>query len=139
MSKKNPILIVEDDPDDRELIGEALKDSEILNPLKFFVNGEEAFEFLQNTAEQPFLILSDINLPLMTGIELREKIDSNNQLRKKNIPFVFFTTSSDSTTIDKAYEMIAQGYFIKENTFDEIKSVLKMIVDYWTKARHPNS
>ena len=139
MSKSGPILILEDDHEDQELLGDALKELGILNQLVFFTNGVSALEYLQATPEQPFIIFSDINLPLMNGLQFREHIDADEKLRRKSIPFIFFTTSGNKLSIEKAYDMTVQGYFTKENTFNTIKETLKLIVDYWTKCKHPNS
>ena len=60
-------------------------------------------------------------------------------LRKKAIPFVFYTTSVDKTDVDEAYQMMVQGYFQKEIKMDAIKQTLKIILDYWHICRHPNN
>jgi CheY-like chemotaxis protein len=139
MSKNNPVVILEDDPEDQELIQEAFKELGILNPLRIFSTGDEVLNYLRSTHEQPFIILSDINLPGMNGLELREEIDKDKELRKKSIPFLFFTTASDQYAIEKAYELTVQGYFVKENMFSDLKATIKLMVDYWSKCKHPNS
>ena len=62
-----------------------------------------------------------------------------NFLRKKSIPFVFFSTAANKQEIERAYEMMVQGYFKKKNSMDGIKSTLKIIMDYWTLCKHPNN
>jgi DNA-binding response OmpR family regulator len=92
---------------------------------------------LLTTMERPFLIISDINVPAMTGIQLKEKINENEYLRRKNIPFVFLTTASESNTIVKAYEILAQGYFIKPVNMGEVKEMIVKIVEYWKISSQP--
>ena len=139
MSKMGPILILEDDKEDQELLQDVFKELEVLNRLIFFTNGQSVIEYLASTPDQPFIILSDINLPVMNGLQLRERIDQDDYLRRKSIPFVFFTTSNDQRAIDLAYELTVQGYFTKGNTFGELKESIRMILHYWTICKHPNS
>lgn len=140
MSKRGPIIMVEDDVDDRKIFSEAMEEMGIKNEIIFFAEGENVLSYLlNNLVAQPFIILCDVNLPKMNGLELKEKIDTNPALRRKSIPFVFFSTSADTELVDKAYEYAVQGYFIKDNTMREMKDSLKCIFTYWLKCRHPNN
>ena len=139
MSRIGPIIIAEDDPDDQEILKEVFQSLSIKNELKFFDNGEDVLTYLRTTTDKPFLIISDVNLHRMTGLELRKIIHDNEFLRRKSIPFVFLTTSSDHVAIMRAYEMMVQGYFKKENNFRQIQNCIRMIVEYWMICRHPNS
>ena len=140
MSKLGPIVIVEDDLDDQEMIQEAMEEVGIKNELVFFDRSLKAFEFLKSTTQQPFLILSDVNLPAQNGIEFKRQIDEDRQLREKSIPFVFYSTAVDKNSVDTAYkELTVQGFFKKKNKYEELKKDLKLIVDYWTTCKHPNS
>src|SRR5687767_15325981 len=140
MSKLGPIVIVEDDLDDQEMIQEAIEGLGIKNKLVFFDRALKAFDFLKSIREQPFLILSDVNLPIQNGIEFKRQIDEDNDLRHKSIPFVFYSTAVDKNSVNTAYqELTVQGFFKKKNTYDELKSDLKLIVDYWKTCKHPNS
>lgn len=137
MFKKGPIIIIEDDADDQELMNEIFRELEVPNLVKFFNSCLQAFDYLLTTIEKPFLIISDINLPVMTGLELYKKIMSNDLLRVRTIPFIFLTTSSDSQTIAKAFEMPVQGFFVKPSSIPELKDMMRMIIDYWKICRHP--
>ena len=140
MSKLGPIVIVEDDLDDQEMVQEAMEELGIKNKLVFFDRAVKAFDFLKSVREQPFLILSDVNLPIQNGIEFKRQIDEDNDLRRKSIPFVFYSTAVDKNSVDTAYqELTVQGFFKKKNTYDELKKDLKLIVDYWKTCKHPNS
>ena len=68
MIKKGPIVIVDDDPDDQQLIQEALESLYITNSLLFFSQGNAVLQYLKSTSEQPFIIICDINMPGMTGV-----------------------------------------------------------------------
>lgn len=139
MAKTGPVILIDDDADECELIGDALKQLNINNELVCFGNGREALEYLKTTTEQPFLILTDVNMPVMSGIELRKKIYENEELRQKSIPFIFLTTSAGAPAIKEAYEMSVQGFFEKGHSFNEVKQVLKEIYDYWQRCKHPNN
>ena len=139
MKTNHPILIIEDDEDDCELIQSALDDIGIQNEQKCFRNGQEALNYLQNTSEKTFLILSDVNMPVLNGFELKRIINENDKLRTQSIPFVFLSTSDTKSEVNKAYDMLVQGYFKKPHTYGDIKDLLKMVTHYWGTARHPNS
>ena len=97
MPKSGPIVIVEDDIDDQEIMEGALRELGISNEIVFLNNGDEGLNYLKgNFKKQPFLILSDINMPGMNGVELKRQIDSDPELRRKSIPFIFFVSRSDS-------------------------------------------
>lgn len=135
---KGPIIVIEDDKDDQEILQEVFADLEINNELRFFNDCEQAYEYLTSMTEKPFLIICDINLPRMNGIELKLRIDKTDQLRKKAIPFVFLTTSDAQQTIEAAYSITnLQGYFQKSLSMEELKNNIKLIVDYWRTTLHP--
>jgi CheY-like chemotaxis protein len=137
ISKNGPILIVEDDEDDKDIILSIISDMKLHNEVFTFVNGEQAYEFLLESPKQPFLILCDINMPRMNGIDLKRKIEENEHLRYKSVPFIYFTTSYNQEEIRRAYDLIVQGFFIKENSYEALKETLRLIVTYWQKCKHP--
>ncbi len=137
-SQSGPIVIVEDDEDDQMIFGEVIADMNIPNEVKFFSSGNSALNYLINTNDSPFLIISDINLPGMDGRELRRLIFENEYLRKKSIPFVYVTTATTREQVAIAYEMMVQGFFIKPNTIEGIRSLLNGIITYWNICLHPN-
>ena len=135
-----PIIIIEDDQDDREIIEEVLKELNIPNETIWFTRCENAFDYLTTHTNQPFLIFCDINLPGQSGIEFKRQIDANKELRKKSIPFVFLSTSADKKYVNEAYtEMTVQGYFQKANSYLETKNNLRAILEYWKICKHPNA
>ena len=77
MPTSGPVIIVEDDVDDYELIELAFKSLGVTNEIVFFRNGEKALDYLLNTPRNPFIILCDVNMPGMDGFELREAIKTN--------------------------------------------------------------
>jgi len=139
MTSKAPIIVIEDDDDDQLLIREAIASLDIANPLVFFSNSVEAIEYLIAAQEPPLVILSDVNMPNINGIELRQLIDLNEYLKMKCIPFVFLTTAADQGLVNAAYSMTIQGYFKKESTFAGLQEQMRSILDYWDKCLHPNS
>lgn len=139
MTKKGPIILIEDDKDDQELMKEILHQVHISNELICFTNGKEALQYLKTTSEQPFLILSDVNMPLMNGLELRALINEDEELRNKSIPFVFLTTTASRSAVKQAYDMSVQGFFEKGSNMKDIGKTIRLIYDYWQLCRHPNS
>jgi DNA-binding response OmpR family regulator len=139
MNTSSPIIILEDDIDEHELLAEAFKNIQVQYHLKFFTDGEAFLQYLNTTSENPILILSAVNLHKLNGLDVRRQIQANEYLRKKGIPFIFFTVKDDSSVIMKAYDLTVQGYFIKENSMDAIQRQLKLILDYWNECRHPSN
>ena len=139
MPAPGPIIIVEDDADDEAIFIDILKDLNIPNRILWFSNSRDAFDYLKNTTEQPFIIFSDVNLPGENGIEFKRRIDNDKQLREKSIPFVFYSTSTDRSIVNEAYtKMTVQGFFKKGNSYEEIKRDIRLIFGYWSICKHPN-
>ena len=138
MNKRGPIVIIEDDVDDQEILTEIFQELDYKNKLVFFGDSVQALEYLTNTDIEPFLVLSDINMPKLNGIELREKVHNNEDLRLKSIPYLFFSTSAEQKHVVDAYSRSIQGFFIKPNNYADLKSTIVKIVEYWQECVSPN-
>lgn len=138
MNKNGEIIVIEDDIDDQEMFAEIFNSLKICNKIIFFGNGEEALRFLEQPNIEPFLILSDVNLPKLNGFELRERIFTNKELSKKCIPYIFFTTSASKDAVTNAYAISAQGFFIKPSSFKELEEDVISIITYWKKCYSPS-
>jgi CheY-like chemotaxis protein len=134
-----PIIFVDDDSDDHFICQEICNRIGTDIVTKFFTSGEELLSYLRTTTDKPFIIFCDINMPQMSGLQLRKHINDDEQLRKKSIPFVFFSTAASREQIRQAYDLTVQGFFLKEQNFTESESTLKLILDYWKLCKHPNS
>jgi len=139
MANRGPVIIVEDDADDEAIFNEILRELNISNNIKWFGNSDDAIHYLKTTTDQPFIIFSDVNLPGDNGIEFKRQIDKDKRLRKKSIPFVFYSTAVDRRIVDEVYtQMTVQGFFKKGNSYEEIRNNIKLIFDYWQICKHPN-
>ncbi len=138
MNKSGPIVIIEDDVDDQEILAEIFNELNYKNKLIFFGDSVLALEYLTITDIEPFLVLSDINMPKLNGMELREKIHNNEDLRLKSIPYLFFSTNAEQKHVIDAYSRSIQGFFVKPNNYDKLKSILVKIVEYWQECESPN-
>ena len=138
MNKGGPIIIIEDDMEDQDILSSVFKAIDCKNEIIFFNEGEKALEYLINTDIEPFIIFSDINMPKLSGIELRAKIHENEDLRLKSIPYLFFSTSAEQRHVIDAYSKSIQGFFIKPTSYQGIKDVIKTIVTYWETCVSPN-
>ncbi|HYG16467.1 MAG TPA: response regulator [Bacteroidia bacterium] len=140
MSKTGPIILVDDDPEDKEIFELIISDLGIGNRLIYFDRCDDALHYLLTTREQPFIIFCDVNLPAKTGIEFKKEIDSTPKLRRKSIPFVFYSTSVDTGTVTRAYtEMTVQGFFQKASRVADMRKTIQLVLEYWFECRHPNS
>jgi CheY-like chemotaxis protein len=138
MNKGGPIIIIEDDTDDQEILNDVFIDLNYPHEIIFFSDGEQALEFLIESHVEPFIIFSDINMPRLSGIELRNKVHENEDLRIKSIPYLFFTTTAQQSHVIDAYSKSIQGFFVKPNDYSEIKKTVQTIVEYWLKCVSPN-
>lgn len=138
MQKQGPIIVIEDDSDDQEILEEIFKKLGYPNEVMFFSDGYEALDYITQTNVQPFLILSDINMPKLDGFELRRKIHNNEELRIRCIPYLFFTSGADRKAVTDAYSMSAQGFFIKPSRMADLENTIRKIIDYWQECYAPN-
>lgn len=137
MRKSGPIIVIEDDMDDQQVLDEIFKNLNFPNKVIFFSDGVDAIEYLKTTEEQPFLILSDINMPKMDGFEVRNRIYKNENWNLKSIPYLFFTTGVDKKTVEDAYALSVQGFFIKPGSMNELQNTVKKIIEYWQECYSP--
>lgn len=138
MNKGGEIVVIEDDPDDQDMIADVFKSMEISNKITFFADGKQVLTYLLKPDVFPFLILSDINLPVLNGFELRDRIFQNDEISRKCIPYIFFTTAADEKSVTTAYALSAQGYFKKPHGYDELRTTIKTIIQYWQQCYSPN-
>lgn len=138
MSKRGPIVLVDDDTDDLEMFKKIIEESGFTNKIICFQNSDDAFLYLvDNLNVHPFVIISDINMPRTNGIQLKKKIDDSHILRRKSIPFVFHTTTNNQRQIEEAYSYSVQGFFVKGDSVDEVRKSIRVILEYWELSRTP--
>jgi CheY-like chemotaxis protein len=137
MNKAGPIIFIEDDLDDQEVLTDIFRDLNYRNDLIFFSDSIKALNYLTETETEPFLVISDINMPKLSGLELREKVHNNEDLRMKSIPYLFFSTSAEQNHVIEAYSRSIQGFFVKPNSYDKLKRMIMKIVEYWQECESP--
>ena len=128
------ILLVEDNPDHVELILRTLRENNLLNQVHVVTNGEEALDFLYqrgkySDAPRPGLILLDIKLPRVDGIEVLRRIKADPELR--SIPVVMLTTSAGEQEMVESYNCGANSYIVKPLDFDQFVKAIKALKLYW--------
>jgi len=137
MNKKGEIILIEDDLDDQEFFKQAYRELGMQNQLTIFQDANKAYEYFNNTNKDLFLIISDINMPLMTGIQLRDKMQQLGEVKLRTIPFLFLTTGTAPDNIIYSYSHSVQGFFKKPASFAELKTVLGHLFAYWTSCTEP--
>jgi CheY-like chemotaxis protein len=137
MKNNRPILLVEDDKIDAMTVMRALKDLKITNTLVHVYNGLEALDHLKNlNYEKPCIILLDLNMPKMNGIELL-KVLKNDALLKK-LPVVVLTTSNAEKDKTESFNLSVAGYMLKPVDYKQFVDVIKDINFYWTISEIPD-
>lgn len=139
MNKNGAIVIIDDDADDRYLLADVFRELDFPNEIKFFHNGTEALTYLKQCDNNPFLILSDVNMPGLDGFELRRIIRQDTTLAEKCVPYLFFSTYVSEKVVTQAYLMSVQGFFVKPNTYERLKATMRKIVEYWQECEAPGS
>ena len=137
MNKNGPILIIEDDIDDQEFLQTTYRKLNYTNELVFLNDGEAAIQYLIQMKSIPFLIISDLNMPKINGIELRARVNENDVINIKCVPYILFSTTVGKNFINDAYLMGIQGYFKKPIDPNELMTTLKNIIEYWKISYSP--
>lgn len=136
--KNNYILIVEDSKHDKRLLQNVLEELKVRNRIVFAEDGMEALDYIRSHREIPFMIISDINMPGMGGLDFLKAIQEDKKLREKSVPFIFLSTSDLPSEILKAYDIHVNGYFVKPWEIDMLKKTIKLIMDYWKSSELPD-
>jgi len=137
MRNSKPILLVEDDSVDAMTVKRALKDLKVTNPLVHSANGEEAIDYLRNDAnEKPCVILLDLNMPKMNGIEFLKVAKTDEML--KRIPAVVLTTSKDDRDKVESFELNVAGYIVKPVDYKKFVEAIRIVDLYWTLSELPS-
>ena len=139
MNKNGPVIIIEDDRDDQDFLTEVFQRLNYPNKIIFFGDPQKALDFLNRAETVPFLILSDINMPKLSGFELRNKLRTDEQLQLKCIPYLFFSTALNEQTVIDAYSASVQGFFVKPNSIEELEKTIRVIMEYWMRCVAPNN
>jgi len=137
--KYKPILLVEDNPLDVDLTLRAFKKRNLVNPIQVARDGAAALEYIEKWdagEEVPLIILLDLNLPKVNGLEVLETIKKHPIY--KAIPIVVLTSSSDNKDIKTAYTLGANSYIVKPVNFDKFVDVATQIELYWNVLNEPS-
>jgi len=139
VSATSVILVVEDREDDIILLRKALSVAAVNNPLHFVRNGEEALAYLSGEGKYarrdefplPLLILLDLKLPGLSGFDVLAWIRQQEGIRA--LPVVVLTSSDQLSDVNRAYELGANSFFVKEFDFQNFVDVAKLLERYWLK------
>ena len=139
MINKNshPILMVDDDVDDKLLTEKALEKNRVINPLVFLADGEELMDYLSRKNKyanlsgtpKPCFILLDLNMPRMDGREALKLLKSDPEFRK--IPVVVLTTSKAEEDILRSYDLGANSFITKPVNFNDLVAMMDSLKNYW--------
>jgi len=136
MERTKDILLVEDDQIDAMTVKRALKELHVTNRLDIVQNGEEALEFLTTKENRvPCIILLDLNMPKMNGIEFMKAARREELLSK--IPVIVLTTSQEEQDKVETFKLGVSGYMIKPVDYHQFVEVIKAISLYWTISELP--
>jgi CheY-like chemotaxis protein len=140
MNGLRPILLVEDSGKDVELTMGALQENHIINPVTVLRNGVEALAYLRHAKEQdtpslPTVVLLDIKMPKMNGIEVLRAMKADDKLRQ--VPVVMLTSSREGPDIDECYRLGVNAYVVKPVAFAEFFQAVKDVGRFWAVINQP--
>lgn len=136
MKKVKPILLIEDDRVDVMTIKRAMKEAKLTSRLDVAGNGEEALKYLREVKnEQPYLIISDINMPKMNGIEFLKILKQDGALKK--IPVMILTTSKEEQDRVESFNLSVAGYMVKPVDYHQFVELVKIMDNYWALSELP--
>jgi len=136
------ILLVEDNPAHAEMVIRSFETNRVANTINHVVDGEQALEYLNNEGaykdkdkyELPHVILLDLRLPKIDGLEVLATIKDSDRL--KSIPVVILTTSAAEIDVAKAYKHHANSYLVKPIDFDSFTNMMDDLGYYWLAWNH---
>jgi two-component system response regulator len=137
------ILLVEDNPNDAELTLNNFKKHNLINKIHWVEDGEQAIDYLfatgkytgRNVEDKPKLILLDLKLPKVDGLEVLQKVKSDERL--KTIPVVILTSSREETDIIKSYQLGVNSYIVKPVDFEHFSRSVSELGLYWLVLNQP--
>ena len=138
MNGAKPILIVEDNPMDVDLTVRAFTRRHVTNPIEVARDGEEALAWIPRWEAGellPVVILLDLKLPKVDGLEVLRRLKSHAELRA--IPVVVLTTSTQENDVRAAYQLGANSYIVKPVDFDKFMEVAAQVDLYWNVLNRP--
>jgi CheY-like chemotaxis protein len=131
-------MLVEDDNVDAMTVKRALKELKVNNPLVLQTNGEEALTYLKNDGNnKPCMILLDLNMPKMNGIEFLKIAKADEVFRQ--IPVIVLTTSQDEQDKVESFQLSVAGYIVKPTDYKKFVEAMKAVDLYWTLSELPNT
>lgn len=136
MRTLRPILLIEDDSVDAMTVKRAMRDLHVTNDLVHAVNGEDAIKYLTDPEkEKPFVIILDLNMPKMNGVEFLKIVKSKPNL--KTIPVIVFTTSKEKQDVLESFQLGAAGYMTKPVDYAKFVDVISTVMLYWNASELP--
>jgi len=141
MNNTKTILLVEDNPSDVALTRRALKKAGVVNPIVVAEDGQAAIDYLLGTdaaqegRESPALVLLDLNLPIVSGLQVLERIRADDRTRR--LPVVILTTSNEPREIGMGYDLGVNSYLVKPVDFARFAEVVEHLGLYWLLLNQP--
>jgi CheY-like chemotaxis protein len=136
MRSRRPILLLEDDDVDAMTVKRALRDIKVINELIVAENGEKGLAYLRNSdCERPCIILLDLNMPRMNGLEFLQVVKQDLELRR--IPVVVLTSSREEQDRVESFDLGVAGYMLKPVDYQQFVEIVRAIDLYWTLSQLP--
>jgi CheY-like chemotaxis protein len=133
MNPNGPIVLIEDDADEAEILCELFNRICPANEVIVINDSRKAVQALSN-CEKPFIIFSSVNLSALNGFQLRNEILADTLLSRKCSPYIFYAASSNEEMLKRVYDAQASGYFHDITDYNELGDRLASIVEYWGRC-----
>lgn len=138
MNPHGPIIIIEDDKEETDLLLEIISELHFKNPVSIIAKSCDALEFLRH-APDPFIIFSGINLCGLNGFQIRTAILQDEELNSKCTPYIFYSAHATKETQRSVESCKAQGYLHDITDYNQLQTELGDVMDHWQKLSTPAS
>lgn len=136
LTPKGAFIYVDDDKEEHELFRMAL--AEVCDNVMYSAyDGDEGVELIEKHKNDTFLVISDVNMPRLTGLELKRMIENSPVLKLRAIPFIFHTSVQDPVVVKEAYALGIQGYMVKQTNLKKTIGNLRHFISFWCSTAHP--
>lgn len=135
MKNAKCILLVEDNPDDLELTLRALREHRLANRIDIVRDGAEALDFLDRAEELPAVVLLDLKLPKIDGMEVLRRVKADERLRA--VPVVVLTSSREESDLVASYRLGVNSYIVKPVDFGGFSEAVRQLGMYWLVLNEP--
>ena len=134
----NEIWVIDNEHDDHEILEEIADSLKIEHKLRFFDDPKKFLSCLGEVSSAPFIIICCVHLAGPDGFKVRERLLKEPNKKFHSVPFIYLSNHASESQINKAYRDYAHGFFVKPDSIQEWRSILRLVLSYWSRCKMPS-